>query len=455
MAKSLQQSKNIKFFLSGPAVDVFSAMDIFHSELDIETVVDSCDAIITGTGWQSDLEQETLRIATSSGKPCFVLLDHWQEFRARFHEESIQEFPPTCLLVTNIYAQYLASLELPEIPCLRIEDLYINSILQEYNLVVSKNSTLQNDSILYLSNGQPYDFELPFGQLIQLLKVLDLTSVAQNLGRRFNRRIRLRPHPADQDVPFNILENFSVFLDKESGSLLKQLHQAGLVVGADTYALYVAMKIGKPVVTVLSESEKPTWLGFAPSIDELQSSHFMRLIFFSLFNRFINGFYFRLFSVTDIDDCHLATLNDSEYMQFSSNSSGRISFSEACDYTKNLRLTGGYHLAIINSWHEQIGTCTLRVNENSKRVEIGILIYRKFSGRGEGLRVWKILTTELSIILPEYTFWAGTMQRNTAMVRILQQSGYLEIESKWEDYLSSNKLEKILIYEYPNENATF
>ena len=407
--------------------------------------------IITGTGWQSNLEQEALRIAITSGKPCLVLLDHWQSFRARFTEECINEYPPTCLIVTNMYAQYLASSEIPEIPCVRINDLYLNSIILESNQIESPKSTSELDTILYLSNGQPYDFELPFGQLTQIRKVLDIIEADLDFGRRFNKRVKIRPHPADQNIPLNIQENFDFLVEIESGFLLEQLHSASLVVAADTYALYIAMKIGKPVLTVLGELDKPRWLGFATSVDEFKSNQFSRSIFLSLFNRIIDGFYFRLFSVTDIDDVHLATLNDSEYMRFSSNSSDETSFVQAYAYTTSLGYENGYHLAIVNEWHERIGTCTLRVDEKSKRIEIGILIYKSFSGQGSGLRVWKNLTTQLQTIAPAYTVWAGTLERNQAMASILKNAGYIQVESWWDDYLSINKLDRVIVYEYPKD----
>jgi len=428
-------------------------MNIYHSGYDIQTLIDTSDVIITGTGWQSKSEQETLRIAKRSGKPCFVLLDHWQSFRARFTEECINDFPPSCLIVTNMYAQHLASSEVPEIPCVQIQDLYLDSIVQEYNQIDSPNSTLELDRVLYLSNGQPYNFDLPFGQLIQIKKLLDLFSVNLDLSRRFDKRVAIRAHPADQNIPLNILESFGLSMELESGALVEQLHRASLVVGADTYALYVAMRIGRPVVTVLSELDKPSWLGFAPSVDELKSNLFLRSIFLSFFNRIIDGFYFRFFSTTDVDDVHLATLNDSEYMRFSSNSSGDVTFIQACDYTTSLRSANGYHLAIVNVWHERIGTCTLRVDEKSRRVEVGILIYKSFSGQGVGLQVWKNLTTQLDMAVPGFTIWAGTIERNKAMSSILKQAGYIQVESRWEDYLSINKLDKVLIYEYPNHRS--
>lgn len=444
IAKILSYEKSIQLYLSGPAVEIFAQVGLKNSELQIKQVVDASDVVVTGTGWQSGTENEATRLARLAGKTCFVLLDHWQDFRSRFTGESLKTHPPTSLIVTNTYAQNLASSSIPEIPCIQVEDFFLKDILNK----ISEIGSIYSESILYLSNGQPFTPKSPFSQLPQLSKVQHLLELLPDFNNSLPWEVILRPHPADNPISGINFENLEFHLRIFSGDFVTQLNSARFIVGADTYALYIAMKIGKPVITVMTDTHKPDWLDFAPTVEALSSNEFLKQLYFKILHFVEGGFYLRIFSILDIDNNHLSNLNDFEHMRFSSISSTSTSFEDAARYTKDLIFNNGYHLAIVNLEHKRVGTCTLRVHLISKKIELGILIYKHFSGEGIGSRVWRRLTKQLSSIFPQYTIWAGTLDTNSVMKSILRKSGYSLVKTISTDYLARNTFETIAIYEF-------
>ena len=50
----------------------------------INKVIQTSDIIITGTGWQSNLEFETRRLAASLNKYSIAVIDHWVNYKLRF-----------------------------------------------------------------------------------------------------------------------------------------------------------------------------------------------------------------------------------------------------------------------------------------------------------------------------------------------------------------------------------
>ena len=451
IARIIANTHTLEMYFSGPAIKIFEGVGLRANNKEIRAVIDKSELVITGTGWQSQAEQLAMKEAFHAGKSCFVVLDHWQDFHSRFEPTLLERNFPTLLIVTNTLAYFKAQQELPNIPCIQIADLYLESLIEEYTNKLTISLEKRNQ-ILYLSNGQPFDSNSPFDQLGQLKSVSELFDLVEFAEHKSKNRIFLRPHPADK-FPENLSQIRDFGVEVVSGDLLTQFLRAELVVASDTYALYLAMKLGIPTITVIDSENMPDWLDFAPSIGSLKTKVLLRRIFFGLLHKPVGPVYFRYFSVTDIDDLHLNNLNDFEHMRFSRASIGATNFLDALHYSRQINSEDGFHLAIVNRKHERVGSCTVIFNQTIKRIELGILIYREFSRQKLGSYAWKFLANKLQTLFLGYKVWAGTLKDNIAMRNVLESSSFVLIKKEFEDYFSQGTQETILIFEYrPDSN---
>lgn len=444
----------IEMYLSGPAIEIFAGVGLQANNNDIEDVIKKSDLILTGTGWQTQSERNAIRIAMKYRKPCFVVLDHWQAFYSRFDPNIITDNFPNLLIVTNTLAYHKVQQEIPNIPCVQIDDLYLNSLIAKYENLFSSEPSQQSNYALYLSNGQPFDPKSPFDQMKQIERISELFTLPVFANHLDIRRLLFRPHPADNFLELDLpCKSFAIKV--MSGDLLKNLVQAKVVVGADTHAMYIAMRLGIPTITILDTATRPDWLDFAPSVDELRSEPVLGKLFFDLMFDASGKTYLRQFSITDIDELHLSNLNDPLHMRFSRASISKTTFTDALFYSRQIREEGGFHLAIINRKHERVGSCTIDVDLSCKKIEVGILIYSRFSGKRFGSNVWQDLARKLRSLFPEFRIWAGTLNGNIAMRRVLENSGFVLTEKITQDYFLNGTEETVLIFEYSINSKSY
>ncbi len=79
--------------LSGPAVKIFNALSLRLTCVEQYPNPTSVDAVVTSTGWQSDLEYEAVQWAKQHNIRCASYLDHWVNYQERFIRSGITIFP--------------------------------------------------------------------------------------------------------------------------------------------------------------------------------------------------------------------------------------------------------------------------------------------------------------------------------------------------------------------------
>ena len=56
--------------------------------MDLESAIDGATVLISGTGWQSDLEHISRKLAYGKGIPSVGVLDHWVNYLPRFERRA-------------------------------------------------------------------------------------------------------------------------------------------------------------------------------------------------------------------------------------------------------------------------------------------------------------------------------------------------------------------------------
>lgn len=370
----LSRDVAINYCLSGPAIEIFKKKSLFIKNNSELAKIMNSDLILTGTGWETDLEYLALENSKKINTPCYVVLDHFQHFRSRFMKKDGQCVFPDKIIVTNLYTLYVVKHEIPEVPVIYTPDIYIESLLK-YNTSSSNNLKPKKSEILYLSDGQPYNQKSEFSQIFQLMKVVsNYTQIVKFIGKEFSK-VSIRPHPADLNgnkAPTVIGE---INFEEVNGSLETLINSSILVIGTDSLAMYAAMRLGARTLTVVNDNEKPLWLDFAATLESINHKNIKESIKNSFLYDDKTGTYVRKFTLLDIDSEHLknqSLITTPDLCDFNEIQS---SF-EAYFFQIYKKLGTDYmHFSVMNHNHIRIGIVAIRLNTADSLVIVKPYIY--------------------------------------------------------------------------------
>jgi len=385
---SLIELHDFKFHVTGPASVIFLNKGLAAHSIPLDQLVNATDIILTGTGWQTNLESESRLLAKIASKPCYVVLDHWQDFRIRFRDKEGSYLLPDTILVTNLLALHLAQMQIPEARVIQIPDLYIETFLKQLTFTHKLENNVSHRA-LYLSDGQPYSSSSPYSQSTQIQKLTDHKNEVESYGQVSLDEIWIRPHPSDvtNDSPPGRIGDVSIVI--QNGQIHKQIINAPLIVGTDSMALYVAMRLGRRVLTLVDESARPEWLDFCPSITQLSKTDTKEAFVGGVLTDAANQFYLRVFSILDIDNLHLESINEDVWLEETDAPLERLAFDIESSKLRKFRAEGNHCLAIIRSNHQRIGLVTLRLNKPDDSLMVRVYYYNESDFAELSQRVWE------------------------------------------------------------------
>lgn len=239
--------KPSKVFMAGPALKIWQN---FFEEIivssSIEEAINDCDIVITGTGWQTDIEHEARIIAKDQRIYSIACLDHWVNYKERFirnHEIIL----PDEIWVFDDHALDIASKIFFDIKLLLQKNFYL-----EY-IVDSAENEMEPDipELLYLSEPTRDDWGKKIQGEFQALDFFLNNLDKLGLPAEFNFIFRL--HPSEN------ISKYREFLDEKNieyafdsnEKISTSLAKAEWVIGCQTYALVMACELGKKVYSSL------------------------------------------------------------------------------------------------------------------------------------------------------------------------------------------------------------
>lgn len=372
----LNKEVAFSFYLSGPAIQIFNRKSLnVKNNSEIVKIMNS-DLILTGTGWETDVESLAIENSKKNNIPCYVVLDHFQHFRSRFKMKDGQWIFPDKFIVTNLYTLQVVKKEIPEVPVIHTKDIYIESLLKK-NIFLSKNLKSKKNEILYLSDGQPYNQESHYSQISQIIKIeKNYKQIVKFIGKEFNK-ISIKPHPADLNGNKAPAKIGRMYFEEIHGDLETLINQSVLIIGTDSLAMYAAMRLGARTLTLIHDSKKPIWLDFAAtleSINDRNNQESMNTLF--LRNDQI-GIYVRKFSLMDIDSLHLKNRSIDFATEFNGFDVDHNTF-ESYFFQVYKRL-GKEHMyfSVMNSKNMRMGIIAIRFNTVNSIIFLKSLVYSK------------------------------------------------------------------------------
>ena len=250
---SAHRDEAYRCVMEGPAADLwvsrFPGQGKFKS---VESALRGAAALLSGTGWASDLEHHARRQARSLGIYSVAVLDHWVNYRERFVRNGEIVLPDE-FWVTDPYALEEAKQCFPGHKIVIKPNLYIEEMLQKIGKPRPQRPATE---VLYVLEPIRTDWgrQGPSGEF----QALDyFVAHMHKLGLQNNTQVRLRPHPSDPAGKYRtwLKQNVQIAASlDDADSLAAAIDRADWVAGCESYAMVVALAAERRVVSTL-----PPW----------------------------------------------------------------------------------------------------------------------------------------------------------------------------------------------------
>jgi hypothetical protein len=243
------ENHQIHACVDGPARQLWSRT---FPDLTVNSLPESlskANLLISGTGWQSNLEHDARKLARHLGIKSVAVIDHWTNYRDRFIRSG-EEVLPDQIWVTDAYARQIAESTFPNLEIMQLPNLYLDGLVREVQSCDRDAFVHDQINLLYVLEPirQVWNSSDRLGEfqaLDFLIENLDCLKLGSNLS------IRLRPHPSDPigkyDQWLESQKKMKIYLD-HSLSLADAIAWSDIVVGCQTYAMVVALAAGRAVI---------------------------------------------------------------------------------------------------------------------------------------------------------------------------------------------------------------
>ena len=255
-----QPGLQVQALMQGPALALwqqrFGQRPVCDS---LEQALHGAAALLSGTGWASDLEHRARALALQRGLRSMAVIDHWVNYPMRF-ERAGQVVWPDDFWVTDADALALAQQQFPGAHVRCWDNLYLAEQLRSIPPLAASSSALwseQNRRVLYVLEPMRSDW----GRGVQgEWQALDYfwthrAALGIDIGIDADTELRLRPHPSDPPGKYRawLSAHTPARLD-DSPDLATAIARSAWVVGCESNALVVALAAGRRVVSSL-----PPW----------------------------------------------------------------------------------------------------------------------------------------------------------------------------------------------------
>lgn len=234
--------KDWQVFLEGPARKIWQELspEIILSER-LESCLKGASALISGTGWASNIEHNARKRAKETGIYSIAVIDHWVNYEERFVRDNEIVLPDE-IWVTDHYAYEIAHQAFPENKICIVPNYYIKSILLE----ISATESPLIPEFLYIAEPTRDHWGRHTPGEHQALKYF-LEHLAC-LSLPSEMIIRLRPHPSEKPSKYDnyIGSYYNIELEIDhSRNLSESIGRASWLAGCESFALVLGILSGR------------------------------------------------------------------------------------------------------------------------------------------------------------------------------------------------------------------
>jgi hypothetical protein len=246
------ESSNIRPYMTGPAkvlwAKEFPNIKIYDS---LKECLLGVSILISGTGWQTDIEKEAIKTSKEKKIYSIAFLDHWVNYKDRFTFNNSLEMPDE-IWVADRHALNIARKTFLNFKKIKqIENYYVKDLVKKINKKNEKNQ------ILYIlepirSDWNNGDLEGEFQALDYFLDNFKKINIPNSI------KIILKPHPSEDSGKYDqwVKSNKGFNIDISYLPLEDLISESKYIIGCNSFALYISMIAKKIVFCSL-----PPWAG--------------------------------------------------------------------------------------------------------------------------------------------------------------------------------------------------
>jgi hypothetical protein len=241
--------------LAGPALKLWHREYGESPQTGLADAVAASKTLLSGTGWASNIEHDARRIARRLGIKSIAVIDHWTNYRERFIREG-DEILPDEIWVSDSHAKKIAETIFAKTKIVQHPNAFLAHLVHEIENIVQPHALESNHRLLYVLEPvrQAWGHSLVAGEFSALDFFIENLHLLQ---LEKDTLIRLRPHPSDSigkyDTWIQQQSNPLITLDI-APTLVESLAWSTLVAGCQTYAMVIALAIGRKVISSI-----PPW----------------------------------------------------------------------------------------------------------------------------------------------------------------------------------------------------
>jgi len=264
--------EHLTFLLSGPAVNIFQknlGKLNFANKLELE--LRSSQTLLTATSWESDIEYVAINLADKSQIETYTMLDHWVNYKSRFIRNNIETLPSN-IIVLDEHAKSLAKETWPDKNIIEIPNYYLIDQLYKYTQKMgAKSGRVDDSTILYLwdpsfKHKTKLELENEVANHYDFYDERDafslfLSKITYIPGNPLKIRVRFHPSMTKDDKE-KACNYIGIKFEISTAELTDDLLESTSVVGCNSMAMAIALKVGKKVFSSLPNSNYPVMIPF-------------------------------------------------------------------------------------------------------------------------------------------------------------------------------------------------
>tara|TARA_B100000886_G_C20400100_1_gene482156 strand:+ start:111 stop:995 length:885 start_codon:yes stop_codon:yes gene_type:complete len=237
--------------INGAALDIWNKSNKYSriKQLDLQEAISKSDLVLTGTSFDNKLEHKARLISKKQKKYCISVVDHWVNYESRFIFNN-EKLLPNEIWVFDKYAYDLSKKIFPNTVIQQLKSFYLENIV---NQIYNRKKDSENLSILYLLEPIRSEWAQDYHGEFIALDFFITNAYKLNIFKK-NSNIVLKPHPSDEKNKYQswreLQKGWHISID-DTNNLIYLLNNADVVIGCETYALYIASLANKKVVTSL------------------------------------------------------------------------------------------------------------------------------------------------------------------------------------------------------------
>lgn len=250
-----------KYILEGPALNIFLRKIpniINHDRNTLKMNILESDLVLTGTSWNSTLENEAIHCSLENKIKVVSYIEHWVNYLERFQFNGTTELPNE-IWVGDTEALKIANTIFPNDKVKFIPNCYFLDMKNEITNY-SKSNISNKLRILYLCEpiakaalwryGNPYHFGFTEDEAIQYF----FTCLDNSITSDVIEQITIRPHPSEEKNKYElVLKKYNNYPTQLSynNTLAEDCGIADLIVGCTSNALVACLQANKKVFSCI------------------------------------------------------------------------------------------------------------------------------------------------------------------------------------------------------------